>query len=462
MRKILRTGFVVLGICAVIPTFSQDFPKEEKRHLYKLEEETSSSEIYNVSLQEAIEYSQANNKNLQQIKNNTLKALYGKIEAIGAYIPQMKASMDYNNYLGYSGEKKMPTGINPATGEEVYQSIEISFPHTSSFQFQATQIIFNGNAIVGIMLGKIGQKMAELNEENQMSILKMSVAQAYYSVLLSEETRKILVKNITFMRDLSEKTKALADGGVLEQTDADQIQVQVNLVENMLQDAGRNCILAYNTLKIQMGLRSEDEIVLTDNLDDLINLRNNLKIASAPYDIENDPAFMLVKENEELARKQRLMSVMNFLPTVSGFYQHTEKVLKPNFDMNPKDVVGLTLSVPIFSGLQNTYKYKQANVDYQNARLNSNLLYDQMQIKEQQLRFSFRTALEQYNTQKQNSEVASRVLQSMQLKYTAGVKSSMEITTANNDYLRAQTDYLSAVAKVLQARVELEQLLGTL
>jgi outer membrane protein TolC len=85
-----------------------------------------------------------------------------------------------------------------------------------------------------------------------------------------------------------------------------------------------------------------------------------------------------------------------------------------------------------------------------------------MIIKEQQLRFSFRTALEQYETQKQNSEVASRVLQSMQLKYTAGVKSSMEMTTANSDFLRAQTDYLSAVAKVLQARVELEQLLGTL
>jgi hypothetical protein len=36
----------------------------------------------------------------------------------------------------------------------------------------------------------------------------------------------------------------------------------------------------------------------------------------------------------------------------------------------------------------------------------------------------------------------------------------MEMTTANSNYLQAQTDYLSAVARVLQARAELEQILG--
>ncbi|MDR2556132.1 MAG: TolC family protein [Bacteroidales bacterium] len=447
MRKTVLTIVASIFAGLAVQIAAQDFNKD--------------AGTYNVSLQEAVDYAQANNKSLQQVKNNVYKAIYGKMETVGAYIPQAKASMDYNNYLGYSGEMKMP-GVNPSTGERIEQSITIDFPHTSNFQFQASQVIFNGNAIVGIMLGKIGEKMAELNEENQSSILKMSVAQSYYAVLLSEETRKILVQNIAFMRDLAQKTKSLADGGVLEQTDADQIQVQVNLVENMLKDADRNNSLAYSALKVQMGLRSEDEIILTDNLDDLINSKNNLEIASTSYNIDADPAFMLVKGNEELAKKQRLMSIMNYLPTVAGFYQRTEKILKPNFDMSPKDVVGLTLTVPLFSGLQNTYKYKQANIDYQNARLNSDLLRDQMQIKEQQLRFSFRTALEQYETQKQNSDVASRVLQNMQLKYTNGVKSSMEMTTANSDYLRAQTDYLSAVAKVLQARVELEQLLGTL
>jgi outer membrane protein TolC len=306
--------------------------------------------------------------------------------------------------------------------------------------------------------------MAELNEDNQTSILKMSVAQAYYAVLLSEESKSILEKNITFMRDLSEKTKSLADGGVLEQTDADQIQVQVNLVENMLKDADRSSVLAYNSLKVQMGLRNEDEIILTDNLEELISSKNNLEIVSTSYDIESDPVFMLVKENENMAKKQRLMTVMNFLPTVAGFYRYNYNMIESpmNSLMSRPNLVGLQVSVPIFSGVKNTYKYKQANVDYQNARLNSDLLHDQMLIKEQQLRFSFRTALEQYSTQKQNSEVAARVLESMQLKYTAGVKSSMEMTTANSDYLRAQTDYLSSVSKVLQARVELEQLLGTL
>jgi outer membrane protein TolC len=451
MNKIFKIGFAALIVCAVIPLSAQDFPKEkekEKRHLHKLQEDTSSAKIYNVSLQEAIDYSQTNNKSLQQIKNDVLKALYGRVEMIGNYLPQISGSVDYSNSL-----KDIETGIG------------FTIPAGSgTVGVQATQVIFNGSAVVGIMLGNIGKKMAELNEDNQASILRMSVTQAYCAVLLSEESKSILEKNITFMRDLSEKTKSLADGGVLEQTDADQIQVQVNLVENMLKDADRSSVLAYNSLKIQMGLRSEDEVILTDDLEELISSKNNLELVSTPYDIETDPAFMLVKENENMAKKQRLMAVMNFLPTVAGFYKYTYNMVESpmNSLMSRPNLLGLQVSVPIFSGVRNTYKYKQANVDYQNARLNSDLLHDQMLIKEQQLRFSFRTALEQYNTQKQNSEVAARVLESMQLKYTAGVKSSMEMTTANSDYLRAQTDYLSSVSKVLQARAELEQLLGTL
>ncbi|MDR1975237.1 MAG: TolC family protein [Bacteroidales bacterium] len=419
--------------------------QSQNRHLYKLQADTSSEKTYSLSLQKAIDYAQANNKNLQQIKNNTLKAFYGKWEAAGNYLPQASGTVEYSNSL--EGDLITPFGSLPSGSGTV--------------GLQATQVVFNGNAIVGIMLGKIGQKIAELNEENQILALKAAVSQAYYAVLLSEETRKILVQNITFMRDLSEKTKALADGGVMEQTDADQMQVQVNLIENLLKDADRNNTLAYNSLKIQMGLRSEDKVVLTDNLDDMIVSKNNLEIAATPYNIDADLQYMMLKENEEVSKKQRLMSVMNFLPTVAGFYKYTYNMVSSpmNDIMSRPHLAGIQVNIPIFS-TPNIYKYKQANIDYQNARLNSDLMHDQMLIKEQQLRFNFRTALEQYETQKLNSSVATRVLGSIQLKYTAGVKSAMEMTTANSDYLRAQTDYLTAVAKVLQARADLEQLLG--
>jgi outer membrane protein TolC len=195
----------------------------------------------------------------------------------------------------------------------------------------------------------------------------------------------------------------------------------------------------------------------------MIISKNNLEIVSTPYDIDSDPQYMMLKGNEDISKKQRLMSIMNFLPTVAGFYKYTYNMIESpmNALMSRPNLIGLQVNVPLFN-LQNTYKYKQANIDYQNARLNSDLMHDQMLIKEQQLRFNFRTALEQYETQKLNSNVATRVLSSMQLKYTAGIKSSMEMTTANADYLRAQTDFLSAVAKVLQARADLEQLLGTI
>ena len=202
MKKIFKIGLMisaVSGVCISTSVSAQDFPKEREKHLYKLREESSSAKTYNISLQEAVDYAQENNKNLQQIKNNTLKALYGKVETIGNYLPKVTGTVEYSNSL-----------------KDINTDIGFTIPAASgTVGVQATQVIFNGNAVVGIILGKIGQMMAELNEENQASILKMSVAQAYYAVLLSEESRKILVRNIAFMRDLAEKTKSLADGGAL-------------------------------------------------------------------------------------------------------------------------------------------------------------------------------------------------------------------------------------------------------
>ncbi|MEG1572993.1 MAG: TolC family protein, partial [Bacteroidales bacterium] len=71
-------------------------------------------------------------------------------------------------------------------------------------------------------------------------------------------------------------------------------------------------------------------------------------------------------------------------------------------------------------------------------------------------------ALEQYATQKMNVDVALRVFKSIELKYDQGVKSSLDLTTANSNYLQAQTDYLGAVMQVLEARTALEKLLGIL
>jgi len=58
--------------------------------------------------------------------------------------------------------------------------------------------------------------------------------------------------------------------------------------------------------------------------------------------------------------------------------------------------------------------------------------------------------------------VARRVYHSLQLKFEQGLISGLELVTADNNYVRAETDYLSSVYQLLQARVDLDTLYGNL
>lgn len=436
-------------------------PNGHKKHYapkyaYRVEAERNANDTtadsLHLTLDEAVEYALAHNKNLLQTKNEVLKAVYSKREAIANYIPQAKATVDFNTY--FNGAMEMTMEMDSPLGN----TFKIKQPNSSSLNVQASQVVFNGNAMVGIMLGKIGQAMAEINEENAELTLINTVSMNYHLVLLTKANYDLLTRNVNDLKDLFKKTQAMVKAGAMEQTDADQLQVQVNLLENMLKNTERNIELVINTLKIELGMNVADELVLTQSLDDLIASQNDLMLLTLPYEMEADPTYRLVEKNEEMAEKQKLMAVMNFVPSIAGFYQYNYYILAPGSKM-PPHLAGVSATIPIFSGLANTNKHRQARIDLYNAQLQKDLVKDQLRTQEKQMRFNLSTALEQYNTQKINIEVASRVFKSIQLKYEQGVKSSMDLTNANSDYLQAYSDYLSAISQLLEARFNLKRIL---
>ena len=90
------------------------------------------------------------------------------------------------------------------------------------------------------------------------------------------------------------------------------------------------------------------------------------------------------------------------------------------------------------------------------------MVTDQLLMQEKELRFNLQSAWEQYNLQKENVELASRVLQSFKNKYNQGVASSLELTQANNNYLAAQNNYLSALMNLLRTKVAFDKLMNNL
>ncbi|MGI6477823.1 MAG: TolC family protein [Salinivirgaceae bacterium] len=399
------------------------------------------------SLDSAVSYSIEHNKQLVNSKYAIEKSGMQVKEAISAGLPQIQASLDYQNFLGASAIINF--GPIPA---------KIPFNPTSNFQTTVSQLLFNGNYFVGIQLSKLAKEITEQVYEKDELNVKEQTIRAYYMVLVSEQVLKTMQSNRENIEDIYKKTSNMANIGVIEQIEAKKLSVMITTVDNAIKSTERQTELAYNLLRLQLGLGSDQKIKLEDTLEDLVDRFINNNESKQEFNLSANLDYKLVELQTEIAQKNVNMQRANFLPTLAAFYSYTEKIKKPEFDISPKNILGVTLNIPIFSGGQRYMKLSQAKVDLYSAENTLTLLQDQLTIQERQLNYTYQNLLEQYEYQKTNVEIAKEVLENVTLKHEQGMISSLELTNANSEYLKAETSYTGVLLELLNAELALRKL----
>jgi outer membrane protein TolC len=130
--------------------------------------------------------------------------------------------------------------------------------------------------------------------------------------------------------------------------------------------------------------------------------------------------------------------------------------------MNPNHLVGLNMSVPIFSSGMRKARVDRARIDYNIAQTNLEIMEDQLSLQEKQYRYNLQSSLENYFTQQENVNVAQRVYDSYRRKFEQGMITSLDLTQANSNYLNAESNFLSAMMEVMNARLQLDKLMNNL
>jgi len=369
---------------------------------------------------------------------------------IAAGLPQINATVDYTNALGADISIQFNDSLPPS---------KIPIKPTSNFNLQVGQLIFNGSYIVGIQTAKLAKKLSEKNRVKTEQDVLSQVIESYYLVLISEESLKILESNVQNLDEVYRKTEPLVRVGMMEKVELDQLSVQVNSLKNAVRSAERQYEMAKNLLRVQLGVTADTELELTQSLADFLS-ENPVEGLDQSFVPEQNLDFQLLEVQEQMTEKQIDMQKANYLPTISGFYNYTEKILKPAFDMSPKHMVGLQMNIPVFSSGERRAKVRQAKIDLETMKNNKALMEEQLDIQYKQLQFNLRSAIESYEVQKKNVEVSREVYQNLRRKYEQGMISSLELTTADNNYLQAESEHLTSMLEVLQAQNALNTLTG--
>lgn len=372
-------------------------------------------------------------------------------ETIAAGLPQVNATADYSNALGAEITIQFDENAPPT---------KIPIKPSSNFNLNVNQLLFSGSYIIGIQTAKLAEKLSVITRDKTRQDIVSQVVEGYYLVLVSEKSLEILKTNTENLREVYRKTEPLVRVGMMEKVELDQLTVQVNSLENAVNSAERQYEMAKNLLRVQLGVSADTELNLTEELTEIIANWEISSLLDQSFGLEQNIDYRLMNIQEEMTGKQIKMQKAGYLPTLSGFYNFTEKLLKPDFDMTPNHMVGIQMNIPVFSSGQRRSQVNQARIDLETTRNNKTLLEDQLTIQYKQLQFNLKSAFERFKNQQKNVLVARDVYQNLKRKYEQGMISGLELTTADNNYLQAESEYLNAMLEVLQAQNELNTLTG--
>ncbi len=396
-----------------------------------------------VDLQTAIDKALQYNK---QLKTSSMdrETYYQKVrEARSQGLPQVNASLTGTTYFG----KEMDFG-----GMAIKMENSLTLAATASWTFSMQQI-------ASVKVAKIAQRLTDQTIRQTELDVKANVADTYYAVLVYERNVEIIKANLADMEDIAAHTRHCYDAGTVEKTDVDQIEINLSTLKNSLLSLNRSLETTKRLLVLQMGVDINTKITVAQSLDQFL-AATNAELDTASFDINKNVEYQQLLLNREVTEETVKIRKFAYIPTLTASYQYSN-ALKGGF-MNFDHVGNLTLTIPIFSGFQRHAQLKQAKIDVQKNETNIALMEDNLAQNAEQYAFDLQTAQDAYNLQKENLDVARRVLENYRNKYNQGALSSLDLTQANTNYLSAESSYASAALDLLMAQTKILKLYNLL
>ena len=408
----------------------------------------SAADKLSLSLQQAMDMAVERNNTLANAALDVKIAKANKWAAIAQMLPQVSASGDYSNFMGY---------------EMDLRGMTIAMPPYVTLGLRSS-LTFTPALLVNTQISEISHKMSDISLQQSEQDITNQVKTLYLSALVSEEVLNLLGRNLECLERLHDMTMTSVRVGASEQTAADQIEVQVAQLKNSIASSKRTIEMTYNSMRLLLDVDVDTELELTDTLDRLMETDDYLELVSEDFDLERNYAWQLANKSTELAKKQLDATIMSGLPSLTAYHQYSYKEYLSKdanvMNMTPPNMVGATLSVPLFTSLQQTKKVQAARMAYQKQQNTMHDTEQSLMVQHSQLCYNLSTAFDTYNAQKQNLEVTQRVFDNISRRYEQGYSSAMDLTNTGTTLINAQSTYVQSIMEFLNARIALEKLLN--
>ena len=343
-------------------------------------------------------------------------------------------------------------------GYQAMPPIQLGVKNNTTLDIIVSQLIFSGEYIVGLQATKIFYLMTEQKKAKTEIELKEFVANWYATALLLERNLEVMKKSLDNTKKTLSDMQQMYKQGLIENTDVDQLEFVSLSLANGVNSMSRQLDYTMDVMKFQLGMPFDENIILTDQLESFADNINLETIVASQFNINNNLDYQILANSEAISRLNLRREQSTFLPNLAAVYRHSEKMKKPEFDFNPKDVFQISMNIPIFSSGMRNVKVQQRELELQQVINIRNNAANGLQLENMNARNNISTAYEKYVNDKRNIELTKRIYDKTLIRFNEGLASSKDISDNLAQYLNAQNSLYSSIFSLISAKNKLDKL----
>ncbi|MEC8682675.1 MAG: TolC family protein [Bacteroidota bacterium] len=433
-----------------------------------LAQDTTEVESYALSLQEAITYGLENSYDAKNALTDVEIALKQKWEVIAQGLPQISGEVTYQNQFIQPTSFIPAVVFDPSADPGDFIPVQFSQKQNASAVATWNQLIFDGSYIVGVQSAKTLLQISENAKVKTDLEVKQAIIEAYGNVLLAQESVAILQKNIETVNKNLNDTQKIFENGLGEEEDVEQLQITALGLETHLNNTVRQLAIAYDMLKLTLGIPIDSKLMVTDELEDLTMQYYDLNLLTQDINPEQNIDYRIAQDQTNLAETEVKLEKSKALPRLSAYLNYGAAGASNSFTFLSDEqryfeqsILGVSLTVPIFSSGMRAAKTAQKELAYQQSLEDLERARNQVKLQIATARNDYQFALDNFATQEKNLDLAERIENKNSIKFFEGIASSFELSEAQTQLYHAQQDYLQAMYDVIANKAALEKVLDT-
>jgi len=326
-----------------------------------------------LNLEDFLEKVETNSKDLKLVAKELDMAAANKKEAYSTAFPKIFSQGGYtrnlNPYYSYLDFGMDLSGIEGMDAFAFPDKIKASYDNQFEFNTRLEQTLFSSQVGAAITAAKQYSKMTDKIYANGKLQITVGAKKVFYQTLLLKKVWEVNQKSEENAFENYNMIKTQYEAGTVSELALYQAEVNWrNTIPNVSQ-AKKNYELALNNMRELSGIQLSDKVEISGSFDkhpqlpEIPNVEDVLKLR---------PDYNALKWQSKLLGTNITAQKSGYFPSLVGSITHAYSSMSDEFKMereNNVTMVGLTMTIPIWTGGYTGAQVRKARINYDKSRI---------------------------------------------------------------------------------------------